>query len=424
MHVAVIGAGIVGLTTAWYLAKLGVDVTLVDSGEPGSGASGGNGGQLSYDFVAPLADPSVIAKIPSLLWQKQSPLRVRWRCDLDFYRWLAGFMRACNRSSVVNTTELLLKLAHESRALAVDFFEQESATADYRVAGKLVLFRDQPSFNSAQRQVALQAKLGSEQRAVTAEECVAIEPALARDAANIVGAIWTPTEAVVDTAKLCEKLMSALSERGGFRFVRAQVGRVCVTGNSADRLITSIGELRADAYVVAAGTQSKRLLRPLGIHLPIEPLKGYSITVPITQDAAAPSVSITDSAKKIVYARLGNRLRIAGMAELVGHDSSIEQARVDQLSKSALDLFGEFGNFKEISPWVGFRPATPSGVPIFGRSSVAGLYLNVGHGGLGLTLSFASSFWLARALVERMSARSGATEKEGGQTWLQSFQCP
>jgi D-amino-acid dehydrogenase len=156
---------------------------------------------------------------------------------------------------------------------------------------------------------------------------------------------------------------------------------------------------------------SKALLRPLGIYVPIEPLKGYSITVPVIEPSNAPSASITDSARKTVYARLGDRLRVAGVAELVGTDSRIKPERVDQLVKNARELFGEFGDFGSISPWIGFRPATPSGLPIFGESSVDGLFLNVGHGGLGLTLSFASSFALARTIVESARGRMSATDE-------------
>lgn len=400
VQVAIVGAGIIGLTTAWALVRQGVSVTLIDQGEPGRGASGGNGGQLSYDFVAPLADPSVWMKIPSLLLDPESPVQIRFRPDPALMGWLFRFLMACNRSSASRTTATLLELAHTSRRLADEFFADGPLDTNYAVPGKLVVYRDQASLQAARKQMELQAALGSKQSCIGADECVAIEPALKRQANVLQGAIWTPTEAVVDTQKLCDVLMQKLQASPGFQTIRAQATGLLGAAN-IHGVRTSVGDLRADACIVAAGVGSRGLLEPLGIKVPLEPLKGYSLSIPVLDPTMAPRVSITDSARKIVYARLGSRLRVAGMAELVGMDRRVEPRRVEHLLRNAQALFGPFGDFDAVAPWIGFRPATPTGLPIVGSTRIRNLFLNIGHGGLGLTLSFVTAQAVARAVMQQ-----------------------
>lgn len=401
-HVVVIGAGIIGLSTAWQLQRDGWQVTVIDRERPGAGASGGNGAQLSYSYVQPLADPSIWRQLPKLLLSKDSPLKFRLQMDPHQWTWGMRFLAACRGSVSRHTTAQLLRLAAESRQGFEDMLVQEQLLCDHNSTGKLVLYPDQASFDSARRQLDLQRAMGGQmQEALTAEQCVAVEPALADYAPKVTGGIHTPSECAADCLKVCEGLHQRLQARG----VRFELG---VTVNGLERRGQAIatartdrGEMAADAFVLAAGTASARLARPLGIDAPVYPLKGYSITLPlIDNNAGAPRVSVTDIARKVVFARLGERLRVAGMAELVGENRIVAQDRITSLLNTTREVFPQVATHSEVAPWAGLRPATPTGLPLIGTvpGGPRNLLLNTGHGALGFTLAMGSAARLARLL--------------------------
>lgn len=401
-HVVVIGAGIIGLSTAWQLQRDGWQVTVIDRERPGAGASGGNGAQLSYSYVQPLADPSIWRQLPKLLLSKDSPLKFRLQMDPHQWTWGMRFLAACRGSVSRHTTAQLLRLAAESRQGFEDMLAQEQLLCDHSSTGKLVLYPDQASFDSARRQLDLQRAMGGQmQEALTAEQCVAVEPALADYAPKVTGGIHTPSECAADCLKVCEGLHQRLQASG----VRFELG---VTVNGLERRGQAIatartdrGEMAADAFVLAAGTASARLARPLGIDAPVYPLKGYSITLPlIDNNAGAPRVSVTDIARKVVFARLGERLRVAGMAELVGDNRIVAQDRITSLLNTTREVFPQVATHGEVAPWAGLRPATPTGLPLIGTvpGGPRNLLLNTGHGALGFTLAMGSAARLARLL--------------------------
>jgi D-amino-acid dehydrogenase len=402
-HVCVLGAGIVGLATAWELTRDGHQVTVIDSAQTGAGASGANGAQLSYSYVQPLADPSLWLQLPKLLLAKDSPLKFRLQFDPHQWAWGLRFLAACRGSVSRSTTASLLALAAESRAAFEQMLREETIECDFSATGKLVLYPDAPSFTAARQQMELQRSLGTVQHAVSPAEAVSIEPALARHAPRFAGAIHTPSECAADCFKVCQALHGLLAARGvQFRFQTEVTGLI----REHDRIVaadTRGGRIEADAFVVSLGSGSRNLAAPLGLDVPVYPIKGYSITVQASDAAgAAPRVNVTDSARKVVFARIGDRLRVAGMAELVGHDRDIPAERIASLVASTREVFPQAGDFGDVNAWAGLRPATPTGLPVLGRlrGSPANLLFNTGHGALGFTLAFGSAQRVARALNE------------------------
>jgi D-amino-acid dehydrogenase len=391
--VIVLGAGVVGVSCAWYLWRDGHEVTVVERNQGvGLETSFANGGQLSYSYVAPLASPSVIPKIPPWLLRRDSPLRFRPELDPDQWRWCLEFLAACNQATADETTERLLRLAFYSRDLMHELVGTQSIDFDYVQNGKLVVHTQKESFESARRLMEYQRKLGAEQQALDPVECVEIEPALADMAARITGAIYTPSEDVGDTYKFCNELMRLMSAGPNpvtFRF-GVEVERLLPWNEKLMGVETSIGVLEADHYVLALGTNAPYLLRPLGIRVPVYPLKGYSLSLPITNDAAAPTISVTDFKRKVVYARIGDDLRVAGMADLSGRRAVIDVERVDQLVDEVKSTFPRATDFRTLKPWCGMRPATPKGTPVIGATKHGNLWLDVGHGALGFTLALAT----------------------------------
>ena len=402
MRICVLGAGIVGLATAWQLRQQGHDVTVIDRAQPGHGASGGNGAQLSYSYVAPLADPGIWGQLPKLLLAADSPLKLRPRLDPLQWQWGLRFLAACNAGTARATTAQLLILAAESRAAFDAMRAKLRPDCDFSATGKLVLYDNAESLAGARRQLELQRQLGSQQQLLTAQECVAIEPALDGYRRHIAGAVHTPSECAADCLKLCQALAHTLAADGARLLLQHEVQGWVQRAGRAVAVKTQVGEIEADTFVLALGTASHAIGRQLGVYLPVYPLKGYSITVtPDTAPGAAPRVSVTDSARKVVFARLGERLRVAGMAEIVGADTRIPPERIRTLVAATQAVFPQCGQvFDAPEPWTGMRPATPTGLPIVGRvgRAPANVLFNTGHGALGLTLAFGTAGRIAAQL--------------------------
>ena len=403
MRICVLGAGIVGLATAYALSGAGHEVTVIDRGLPGSGASGGNGSQLSYSYVQPLADPGIWAQLPKLLLSSTSPLKIK--PQLDPYQWLWGlrFLAACNTATSRVTTIELLQLALESRLAFDAMMATEQLDCDFSSTGKLVLFSSPGAFHAARHQMLLQRALGSTQEDVNADRCVALEPALQHQHRHIAGAIYTPGECAADCQKTCDGLVAVLQARGVKFLLNTAINHLVMRDGSVAAVSTAEGAVESDHYVMALGAAAAPMARKLGVYLPIYPLKGYSITVEVDgTPAAAPCVSVTDSDRKVVFARIGSRLRVAGMAELAGYSTAMERPQIDSLKASTQAIFPGCSTFAELNPWAGLRPVTPTARPIIGRhaSGPGNLLFNVGHGALGFTLAFGSAGRINRLLLD------------------------
>ena len=390
MKVCVLGAGVAGMTSAYFLWRADHEVTVVErNAGVGLETSYANGGQLSYSYVAPLAGPGVLPKLPPWLMRRDSPLRFSPRLDYHQWRFCIQFVLACTASQSALTTRRLLRLSFYSRRLMHEMVGHETLDFDYVKNGKLVFYSDEASFRGAVATMDYQRSLGCEQEALDRDRCVAIEPALSHIAHEIAGGIYTPSEDAGDCYQFCRSLERVM--RSGPNPVRfeldTQVTALLHDGRSITSVETNRHPVAADSYVVTLGAQSVFLLRPVGIDPSIYPLKGYSLTLPIANGSAAPFVSITDHKRKVVYARLGEELRVAGLADITNYRNDLDPERIQVLVKQARDTFPEGADFSHIKTWCGLRPATPEGTPVLGRTRYDNLLLNIGHGALGFTLA-------------------------------------
>jgi D-amino-acid dehydrogenase len=412
MKVVVLGAGVAGVASAWYLWRDGHDVTVLERNEGVAlETSFANGGQLSYSYVAPLASPSVIPKIPPWLLRRDSPLRFRPEIDPDQWRWCLEFLAACNQRTADLTTERLLRLAFYSRELMHALVREQSLEFGYVQNGKLVVHTDMQAFEGAKRLMEYQRRLGAEQQALDPAAAVELEPALEAMRPRMAGAIYTPSEDAGDCYHFCNELKRLMTT--GPNPVQYQFGveveRLLPWRGRLMGVETNRGVYEADAYVLSLGTNAPRLLQPLGLRVPVYPLKGYSLSLPIRDERGAPKISVTDFKRKVVYARIGAELRVAGMADLSGQRAVIDVERVDQLVDEVRHAFPHASDFSKLSPWCGMRPATPKGTPVIGPTPHANLWLNVGHGALGFTLALATG----RVVADLAAGRTPALPLDG-----------
>ncbi len=398
MRVCVIGAGVVGVTSAYFLARQGHDVILVDSqARPAEVSSYANGGQLSYSYVAPLAGPGVLSSVPGWLLRDDSPLRFRPRLDPHQWRWCLQFALACRASVARASTAEMLTLSYLSRDVMHRLLEQEDLDFGHLTNGKLIAYRSPPLLEKARALVAYQAEHGAEQRVLDADETLALEPALAGMGGSLAGAIYTPSEEAGDCRQFTEALFERLGTLGNAECVMSNpVSGLRREGGRIVAVDTRQGDIAADAVVLATGIGTRALLEPLGEDVPLYPLKGYSLSVPLAAgDRVAPSISVTDYERRIVYARVGNVLRIAAMVDIGSRDAEIDPARVGLLKRQVSEAFPAL-DLRQAIPWAGLRPATPTGKPLIGRSRAASnLWLNIGQGALGFTLACGSAALLS-----------------------------
>jgi D-amino-acid dehydrogenase len=392
MHVIVIGAGIVGCATAYQLLRDGHTVELIDAqAQAGRVSSFANGAQLSYSYVEPLASLATLRALPKLLFEKESALRFELRMDWRQWAWGIRFLAACRSSQTQRGTQALLELASLSRQTLETWMQENAWEFDFARNGKLVLCRDAKSLSHQAQQVQLQASMGSEQEVLTAAQCIEREPTLAAYQGSFVGGVWTASECMADPYKLCQSLSESIAALGGRLRFGHRVESVALRQGRFHALHTSQGILQADACVITAGAATPSLCEPLGIRLPIYPIKGYSLTVPILHPSQVAKCSITDLGLKTVFAPLGNSLRVAAAAEIVGHDLTVAPKRVAQMLQAVERLFPGACDLSSPSTWAGLRPATPTSLPIIGASRIPNLYVNSGQGALGLTLAAGSA---------------------------------
>ena len=404
----VLGAGVVGVASAWYLAEAGHEVSVIER-QPSAAmeTSFANGGQISAGHAEPWAKPSVLPKILRWLGREDAPLLFRARPDWAQWMWGLRFVLECLPGRFERNCRALAGLAQYSRDCLRELRETSGLRYDHLSRGILHFATDGHDFEVLARDAESARALGIVRQVKSAPECLALEPALRESEVPVTGGVYAPGDESGDARGFTEEL-ARLAARRGVRFrydtaikaIEAEGGRV--------RAVTIVDEdeekeLRADAYVVALGSYSRLALKPLGVSIPVYPLKGYSITLPLGPEhaAAAPTVSLTDEAHKIVISRLGSRLRAAGTAELAGYDTAVSAVRCAAIARRVMNLFPALRSITTYESWAGLRPATPGNVPIVGATRLSNLFLNTGHGTLGWTLACGSG----RALADLVSGR-------------------
>ncbi len=410
MRVLVLGSGLLGVSSAYYLSQLGHEVTVVDrQANPAAETSFANGGQISVSHAEPWANPSAPLKVLQWLGKEDAPLLFRIRADMRQWLWGLQFMRECTPARTRYNIAQIVRLGTYSRDMLQELRRNTGLHYDQRTQGILHFYTSQKEFEAAEGPAAQMRELGCDRRVVSADEAVKLEPALKHIRPQLAGATYTAEDESGDANRFARELVK-LCEAAGVKFLMSHtITALRETGGQIDHVEATDGEgrfqkLSADSYVLAMGSLSPLYAQPLGINLPIYPAKGYSVTMPVKDASMAHQVSLTDDEYKLVFSRLtpkdgdprGDRLRIAGTAEFNGYDRDLNRVRCEAIVRRVEQLFPGVGDASQASYWTGLRPATPSNVPIIGKSKLPNLYFNTGHGTLGWTHACGSGKSIAR----------------------------
>lgn len=403
MKVVVLGGGVIGVTTAYYLAKQGHEVVVVERQHgPGLETSFANAGEISPGYASPWAGPGIPAKALKWLFMEHAPLVLRFKFDLSMLTWMAGILLNCTSGRYAINKSRMVRLAEYSRDCLIALRSDIGIQYDERTQGTLQLFRTQAQLDGAAKDIEVLKADGVPFEVLDAAGCASAEPALARVREKIVGGLRLPNDETGD----CYKFTAALAEEAKRLGVRFEYGRT-VTGIHQDgdrvaRVDTSAGPIVGDSYVLCLGSYSRLFTGALQIYLPVFPVKGYSLTFPIADASRAPESTVMDETFKIAITRLGDRIRVGGMAEVSGYTSDLPERRRRTLEHSVSDLFGGAGDVSTASFWSGLRPMTPDGTPVVGPTRISNFYTNTGHGTLGWTMACGS----ARILADQISGRT------------------
>jgi D-amino-acid dehydrogenase len=407
MRVAVLGAGVVGVTTAWYLTKQGHEVTLIERNDgPALETSFGNAGGVCPGFAGPWAAPGMPFKAFKWLFRSQAPLKWRPRAELHQWRWLAAFVRNCTPEAFAQNKARMQRMAHYSKACLVALREETGIAYDHATKGVLQVFATDDEMEGGGRAARVLQELGIPHRLVDAARMREIEPGLARSNVRLLGGLHLPDDETGDCHLFSVRLAELLRERGCEMRFGVSVTALARQGDRISHVETSAGPVVADAYVVATGPHARQLLRPLGIDVPVYPVKGYSMTCEITDADAAPRSSVMDEHSKVMATRLGSRLRAAGVAEIAGFDDRIPDEAATALRDRVEALFPGAADYPSARFWCGFRPMTPDGPARLGQAGPRNLFLNVGHGSNGWTQACGTG----RVVADLVSGRTPEIE--------------
>ena len=410
MKVLVLGSGVIGVSAAYQLALAGHEVTVVDR-QPAAAleTSYGNAGEVSPGYSAPWAGPGVPIKAIKWLLMQHRPLVIRPNIDLNLVRWGIAMLRNCTSARYELNKGRMVRLAEYSRDCLKELRAQTGIRYDERMQGTLQLFRTQAQLDGTAADIAILKRYGVGFELVDREGCIRHEPALANVREKFVGGLLLPGDETGDCFKFTQNL-AALAVKQGVQFrYGTHIKKLVLAGKQIDGVATDSGVLKADAYLLALGSYSPLLLRPVGIRIPVYPVKGYSITVPITDARCAPESTVMDESHKVAVTRLGDRIRVGGTAELAGYSLRLHDARRHTLEHVVTDLFPRSGDVKRAEFWCGLRPMTPDGTPVVGATRLPNLYLATGHGTLGWTMAAGTG----RVMADVISGRSPAIDLDG-----------
>ncbi len=388
MKVIVLGSGVIGTTSAWHLAQAGHEVTVIDRQDgAGKETSFANAGEVSPGYSAPWAGPGVPVKAIKWLLMQHRPLVIRPQLDMAMIRWGLQMLRNCTAARYEINKGRMVRLAEYSRDVLREMRAELGLAYDERSQGTLQLFRTQKQLDGTGADIEVLKRYGVRFELLDRAGCIRHEPALARVQEKFVGGLLLPGDETGDCFKFTQALAARAAQAGVNFLYGTSIERLVSEGGRLAGVVTDRGTLTADAYLVAMGSYSPKLLSPIGIDIPVYPVKGYSITVPITDASGAPESTVMDETHKVAVTRLGDRIRVGGTAELAGYSLALREARRETLEHVVTDLFPRGGDVSKATFWCGLRPMTPDGTPIIGPTPVRHLLLATGHGTLGWTMA-------------------------------------
>lgn len=403
MKVIVMGAGVIGVTTAYYLAKQGAEVTVLDRQKgPGLETSYANAGELSYGMTSPWAAPGIPLKAMKWLFMKRRPLFIWPLISPTMWKWSAQMVSNCNEKSYAVNKGRMVRISNYSRDVMPELIAETGIDYEGREQGTLQLFRTEKQLKGSKSDQQILAEYGSPYEVLDRDGCIAAEPALALVRDKFVGGLRLTADRTGD----CRLFTIALAEKAaemGVEFLYGQTiqGLAIENGKVAGVDMDPAARVTGDAYVCALGAYAPKVLNPIGIRLPVYPVKGYSVTLPVTDDAMAPQSTIMDETHKVAITRLGDRIRVAGTAEIAGYSNRLGPHATDTVRHVISDLFPKGGDVDKAEGWTGLRPMTPDGTPVLGDSKFPNLFLNTGHGTLGWTMACGSGRAVADVVLGR-----------------------
>ncbi|PWF22548.1 D-amino acid dehydrogenase [Corticimicrobacter populi] len=409
MKVLVLGSGVIGVTSAWYLSRAGMQVTVIDRQDGAAlETSYANAGQVSPGYSTPWAAPGIPLKALKWMFQKHAPLAIRLDGSLFQLRWMAQMLRNCSAERYAVNKERMMRVAEYSRTCLQQLRAETGIQYEQRTGGTLQLFRTQAQIDAVGRDIDVLRQCGVPYELLDRDQLARVEPALAQARDRLTGGLRLPNDETGDCHRFTQGLAARAQAEGvDFRFGQ-EIDGILVEGGRIAGVRVGGQTLVADRYVMAFGSYSRAALAPLGLDLPVYPVKGYSLTVPLVDEALAPQSTVLDETYKIAVTRFDKRIRVGGMAELGGYDLRLKPQRRATLEMVTADLFPG-GDLPRAEFWTGLRPMTPDSTPVIGTTRYPNLYLNTGHGTLGWTMACGSG----RLIADLVSGRRPEISTEG-----------
>ncbi len=411
MKVLVLGSGVVGVTSAWYLAKAGHAVTVVDRQEDVAlETSYANAGQISPGYSAPWAAPGIPLKAVKWLMQDLSPFSINAKeLDAETMAWMTQMLANCTEKSYHKNKARMMRLAEYSRDCFKGIRSELDLHYDGRQKGTLQLFRTNKQIEASKKDISVLKECGVDYQALDRDGCIKYEPALGHVPEKFVGGLRLPGDETGDCYKFTNALADECKKLGVEFVMNTEIQDLKMSKGQIERVVTNKGNYTADAYLVALGSYSKAMLKQVGLEIPVYPIKGYSLTLPIKDVERAPQSTVMDETFKVAVTRFDDRIRVGGTAEIASYNTELLEKRRANVEFVVKDLFNDGGDVENAEFWTGLRPMTPDGTPILGETKIDNLFLNTGHGTLGWTMSLGS----AKYVADVISSTQPEIESEG-----------